>query len=154
MNSPGDIVRQWVRAFNAADAEAISSLYDKHAINHQVVTEPVEGRHAIREMFEREFASAEMNCIVENIFEDGDWAILEWRNILTPLVCEAVDSSISEMEKSSSNVATGTSSHSYGCIICLFPTNLVVILRFAVQISTMKISNTIEINCKPEKVFY
>lgn len=29
-------------------------------------------------MFEDEFNQAEMVCIAENIFEDGDWAILEW----------------------------------------------------------------------------
>ena len=29
-------------------------------------------------MFIREFSQAEMTCIVENIFEDGEWAILEW----------------------------------------------------------------------------
>lgn len=31
-------------------------------------------------MFERELAQVEMTCIVENLFEDGDWAILEWRD--------------------------------------------------------------------------
>lgn len=31
-------------------------------------------------MFEREFASTGMTCIVENLFEDGEWPILEWRN--------------------------------------------------------------------------
>jgi ketosteroid isomerase-like protein len=80
--TPREVVEQWVRAFNAADAEAISALYDRHAINHQVVTEPVEGRQAIREMFEMEFVGAKMTCIVENIFEDGEWAILEWRDPL------------------------------------------------------------------------
>lgn len=38
------------------------------------------GRTAIRAMFEREFAAAEMVCIPENLFEDGDWTILEWRD--------------------------------------------------------------------------
>ena len=33
-------------------------------------------------MFAREFAAAEMHCIPENIFEDGDCAILEWRDPL------------------------------------------------------------------------
>ena len=27
-----------------------------------------------------DFELAEMHCIVENLFEDGDWAILEWRD--------------------------------------------------------------------------
>ena len=29
-----------------------------------------------------EFAAAKMVCIVENLFEDGPWAILEWRDPL------------------------------------------------------------------------
>ena len=31
-------------------------------------------------MFAAGFKSAEMVCIVETIFEDGEWAILEWRD--------------------------------------------------------------------------
>ncbi len=59
--------------------EAPAALYTEDAINHQVMGEPIEGRDAIREVFRREFARADMLCIVENLFEDGDWAILEWR---------------------------------------------------------------------------
>ena len=36
------------------------------------------GRSATREMFAREFASARMVCQIEKLFQDGDWAILEW----------------------------------------------------------------------------
>jgi hypothetical protein len=36
----------------------------------------------IRQMFEQDFSNAKMVCIVENIFEDGQWAILEWRDPL------------------------------------------------------------------------
>ena len=31
-------------------------------------------------MFAREMLSAKMICIIENIFEEGEWAILEWRD--------------------------------------------------------------------------
>ena len=31
-------------------------------------------------MFAAGFAAAEMVCIAEHIFEDGEWAILEWRD--------------------------------------------------------------------------
>lgn len=80
MDRPSEVVQAWVEAFNRADVEALAALYAEDAINHQVVQEPVEGRIAIRAMFEREFAAAEMECIVENLFEDGEWAILEWRD--------------------------------------------------------------------------
>ena len=80
MLRPKDVVRTWVDAFNRADVDALASLYADDAVNHQVVFDPVNGRGAIREMFVREFAQAKMTCLVENLFEDGDWAILEWRD--------------------------------------------------------------------------
>ncbi len=77
---PRELVKAWVEAFNRRDANALAAFYAENAVNHQVAERPVEGRAAIRAMFAREFAAAEMVCIPENIFEDGDWAILEWRD--------------------------------------------------------------------------
>ncbi len=68
----------WVEAFNRADVEAFASFYEENATNHQVAEGPVQGRAAIREMFREGFAAREMNCVVENLFQDGEWAILEW----------------------------------------------------------------------------
>lgn len=84
MAAPGPraVVEAWVDAFNRADAEALAALYAEDAVNHQVNQAPIEGRAAIRQMFAREFAAAEMVCIRENLFEDGEWAILEWRDPL------------------------------------------------------------------------
>lgn len=77
---PRQLVQAWVEAFNRADADALAELYSQDAINHQVAEAPVEGREAIRAMFRSSFGLADMVCIVENILEDGDWAILEWRD--------------------------------------------------------------------------
>ena len=79
---PKEIIKAWVKAFNQADAAALAALYSAKAINHQVAEAPVKGKNAIRRMFQRGFASAKMVCIPENIFEDGQWAILEWRDPL------------------------------------------------------------------------
>jgi limonene-1,2-epoxide hydrolase len=79
---PKEVVQQFVRAFNNADADGLADLYSADAINHQVAERPVEGRETIRKMFADGFAEADMTCIVENIFEDGEWAILEWRDPL------------------------------------------------------------------------
>lgn len=68
---PKEILCHWVDAFNNADVETISNLYDDNAINHQVANEPVIGKKAIKSMFEQEFSQTKMVCIVENIFEDG-----------------------------------------------------------------------------------
>ena len=79
---PRELVRQWVDAFNRADPDALASFYAPDAVNHQVAESPVRGKDAIRTMFANGFASATMVCIVENLFEDGEWAILEWRDPL------------------------------------------------------------------------
>lgn len=79
---PKEIILKWVDAFNAADVDAIADFYAPDAVNHQVALEPVEGKQAIKEMFEREFSQAKMVCIVENVFEDGNWAMLEWKDPL------------------------------------------------------------------------
>ena len=80
--NPRQLVQAWVDAFNRADADALAAFYSEDATNHQVAEAPVSGRAAIRQMFATEFARANMVCIVENIFQDGDWAILEWRDPL------------------------------------------------------------------------
>lgn len=78
--TPRQVVQTWVACFNAADIDGLAALYAEHAINHQVVMEPLHGRAAIRQMFQTEFGRAQMVCLVENLFEDGEWAILEWRD--------------------------------------------------------------------------
>src|SRR5690349_18183232 len=78
--SPRQVVEEWVSRFNQADVEGLAALYQENATNHQVVMAPLVGRSAIRHMFATEFGRATMTCIVENLFEDGDWAILEWRD--------------------------------------------------------------------------
>ena len=82
MLRPKEVVQLWVDAFNKHDVEAITALYHENATNHQVANEPVVGIEAIRTMFTAEFSTADMTAIVENIFEDGQWAILEWRDPL------------------------------------------------------------------------
>ncbi len=80
--TPKEVLREWIDCFNAADAARIVELYADDAVNHQVANEPIAGKAALYEMFANEFATAEMVCIVENIFEDGEWAILEWKDPL------------------------------------------------------------------------
>lgn len=78
--TPKELVKHWVDIFNSGDAGKLADLYASDAVNHQVPNSPVEGKQAIKKMFEDEFSNADMTCIVENIFEDGDWAILEWKD--------------------------------------------------------------------------
>ena len=77
---PKEVLQEWIIAFNKADSEALANFYHEDAINHQVANEPVEGRDAIKKMFEAEFARTEMVCRPETVFEDGEWGIMEWKD--------------------------------------------------------------------------
>lgn len=95
--TPKQLITHWVEIFNKADAGALADLYHDDAINHQVANEPVVGKSAIKQMFINEFATADMVCIIENIFEDGEWAILEWKDPLGLRGCgffQVIDSKI------------------------------------------------------------
>ena len=80
--TPKEVVSNWVEAFNSGDADLIAGLYSLEAINFQVAEGEVRGRDSIKERFSEEFAAADMVCIVENLFEEGEWAILEWKDPL------------------------------------------------------------------------
>jgi hypothetical protein len=104
---PKAIVEQWVDAFNAGDARRLAAFYALDAVNHQGAEAPVVGRAAIHARFEQEFAMADMTCVVETLFEDGDWAILEGRDPLGLRGCGFFHVLHGRM---SSSGATGTSS--------------------------------------------
>ena len=78
--TPKEVVEKWVGVFNKGDANQVAEFYHDDAINHQVANAPLHGKQAIKEMFAEEFARADMVCIIENIFEDGEWAMLEWKD--------------------------------------------------------------------------
>ena len=79
---PKELIEKWVETFNTGSAEKMAEFYHDDAVNHQVTEDPVIGKKAICAMFDREFRQAKMICMIENIFEDGNWAILEWKDPL------------------------------------------------------------------------
>lgn len=78
--SPMEVVKAWLKVFNRADADGLATFYAANAVNHQIPEQPVEGPEAIRELYAQLFAGPETICMVENLLEAGDWAILEWRD--------------------------------------------------------------------------
>lgn len=77
---PKELLQQWVDTFNKYDYNGLADMYAEQAINHQTANGVFEGRETIREMFKSEFEQFEMVCIVENIFQDGNVGILEWKD--------------------------------------------------------------------------
>lgn len=78
---PTQLIRIWIEKFNAADLDGLADLYAEDAVNEQaVLSKPLVGRNAIRELWEMDFSRATMICIEERIYECGDTAILQWKD--------------------------------------------------------------------------
>ena len=80
MKTPSEVIEQWVAAFNARDAERAAACYHDDAINWQVAAgPPIVGRANIHKDL-TEFFTAFPDSVtnVENLFQDGQWAMLEW----------------------------------------------------------------------------
>jgi steroid delta-isomerase-like uncharacterized protein len=80
MKTPKQVLTEWAAAFDQRDAMALAGLYHDDATNIQVPEgKPVQGRQAMLESFTAFFqAFPDSYTRVENIFEDGEWAIIEW----------------------------------------------------------------------------
>ncbi len=77
--SPREVLLAFHAAFLARDVDALCALYADDAINHQVAEPPLQGKDAMRAMFEgffRDFPNEKTEIL--NLFEDGEWAIWEW----------------------------------------------------------------------------
>lgn len=80
MRSPREVVLTWVDAFNRRDALDAAALYHEDAVNLQVASgAPTVGRQAMQNGFAYFFRSfPDSYTRPVNLFEDGEWAILEW----------------------------------------------------------------------------
>ena len=80
--TPKEILQKWIDCFNAADAVALANLYAQDAKKHQLSNPPLKGKTAIHEMIVKELATSKMLRIVEHINQEGEWAIMEWKDPL------------------------------------------------------------------------
>ncbi|MEZ5305702.1 MAG: ester cyclase [Pyrinomonadaceae bacterium] len=80
IRNTGELLSEWIEAFNAHDVGRLAGMYSEEAVNFQVAAgEPVHGRENIRADFEAFFgAFPDTWARVENLLEDGDWAAWEW----------------------------------------------------------------------------
>jgi limonene-1,2-epoxide hydrolase len=72
--TPSEVVHDWVRRFDAADVDGLAALHAEDAVNHQGVTDPLHAPHRVRARHD--------GLRVERILQDGEWAVLEWRDPL------------------------------------------------------------------------
>ncbi|MFB0565549.1 MAG: ester cyclase [Candidatus Aminicenantaceae bacterium] len=79
IKSPKEVVIRWAELFNCQDAEGLKELYAPDAINFQVPEKPLNGKDAIYRSFKEFFqAFPDSGFKTVNLFEDDEWAILEW----------------------------------------------------------------------------
>src|SRR5919199_4134799 len=80
MQTPREVVQEWVAAYNQQNARAAAALYHEDATNFQVALgAPSVGKQTILNDLISFFAAFPDNFThVENLFEDGEWAMLEW----------------------------------------------------------------------------
>ena len=76
-----EIITTWVERFNDRDVAGCAELYAEDASLHVAFAPPVEGRAAIRAMFEAYFEAAPMHCVIERIYAgEGERVVLEWQD--------------------------------------------------------------------------
>lgn len=79
--SPREVLLAWENAYNRRDPLALIELYADDAENLQVAfgEVPLRGREALLESFVSFFDAFPDNYTnIENLFVDGEWAIVEW----------------------------------------------------------------------------
>ncbi len=77
---PKEVIAKWVEVINKGNIDSVLELYGDNAVSHHITEDPVVGKQHVLKMFEHEFGISDFVCIAENIFEDGQWAILEFKN--------------------------------------------------------------------------
>ena len=78
--SPKEVLLDWAAAYNARDPRALAALYHEDAENIQVAFgTPLHGKAALLDSFIAFFSAFPDNYThIENLFEDGEWGIIEW----------------------------------------------------------------------------
>ncbi|MBU2959161.1 nuclear transport factor 2 family protein [Paracoccus sp. 1_MG-2023] len=83
-----ELLRKWVEAFNTGHVETMAMLYADHAVNFQTKNLLSVGKSAIIRGFVEEFSRPRISRSVDNIHEDGEWMILEWKDALGYRGCQ------------------------------------------------------------------
>lgn len=78
--SPKQVLSKWAHFMTTHQLDELVDLYHDDATNLQVaVGTPLVGKEAIRQDYINFFQNIpDTYTTVVNIFEDGDWAIIEW----------------------------------------------------------------------------
>lgn len=79
--TPKQIAKKWIEAYNSHDLDVVISLYDENVTNTQFPwAKSVQGREAMRNTYVNVFkAFPDIYIEAENIVEELTWAVVEWR---------------------------------------------------------------------------
>jgi steroid delta-isomerase-like uncharacterized protein len=81
MRTPREVLTAWVAAYNARDADVLAALYEPSCQSTQVAFgEALHGREAVRADARALFrAFPDIWTRADQLFEDGEWGIIEWQ---------------------------------------------------------------------------
>ena len=85
--SPKELVQRWVSAYNRNDLSQLVAFYVQTAIYHEVGQSPIIGQTAIESRLLELKAQKDEPIQVENLIVDGDWAVLESKELLGDRAC-------------------------------------------------------------------
>ncbi|MBO7370592.1 MAG: nuclear transport factor 2 family protein [Campylobacter sp.] len=77
MPNSKELIAKYMEVFNAKNAEALGEFYNKNAVIQRTNGEPMFGWDELFGYIKKDLQSAKARK-ADNIFEDGEWVILEW----------------------------------------------------------------------------
>lgn len=77
-----EIIHSWVDALNDGDVEHLINLYAEQAIYEPVGGKSIAGKAAIKERLQWEIDRQTVPCLIEDLFGEKEWVVLEWKDPL------------------------------------------------------------------------
>mgnify|MGYP002627226973 CR=1 FL=1 len=80
MSIAKELIGKYMEVFNTKNSDVLSQFYSKNAIIQRSNGEPMFGWDELVDYLKKDLQTAKTRKI-ENIFEDGEWAVLEWSEV-------------------------------------------------------------------------
>ena len=80
MSVAKELIGKYMEVFNTKNAEALGEFYNKNAVIQRTNGEPMFGWDEVFDYLKKDLQNAKARK-ADNIFEDGEWVILEWSEV-------------------------------------------------------------------------
>ncbi len=87
--SPKAIALKWLQTFNEKDCDELLNLYYAHAYYKRIPGRDLVGKDEINDYLIKLCLIQDFYLESQNVLEDGQWAVLEWKDLYGRCGCEA-----------------------------------------------------------------